>query len=147
MLIYVCCLSVVLCHRRCVISILRAKLLLFFHICKGLGENRTLITLFYAMRVLLHCLIQRHRSFVPAFGTFLFQLFIHRRGIHAAKSFNCTDMFVLCQHVCYPTYFERQKQIQILLCDLAHGRISFAFTNVKALSACSVWNRYWSTKS
>ena len=76
--------------------------------------------LLLAMRVLLYCLIQRHRSFVPAFGTFLFQLFIHRRGIHAADGFNRTDMLVLSQHVCHPTYFERQKQIQILLCDLAH---------------------------
>ena len=32
--------STFLCHRRCVISILLAKLLLFFDMCKYLGENR-----------------------------------------------------------------------------------------------------------
>ncbi len=36
--LYVFCLSVVLCHRRCVISILLAKLLLFVHTCKYSGK-------------------------------------------------------------------------------------------------------------
>ena len=49
-IIYVCCLSVVLCHRLCVISILLAKLLLFFDMCKYLGENRLGMRDFQSLR-------------------------------------------------------------------------------------------------
>lgn len=78
----------------------------------NVGKRRLLLT----SQPTLYRLVQRHRAFVPAFGAFLLQLLVHGRRIHAADGFNRTYMLVRAQHVRYPTYFERQEQIQIVLC-------------------------------
>lgn len=92
-------------------------------------------------------LIQRHRTFVPAFGALLLQFFVHRRRVDTTDCLYRANMLIRAQHICQPTYFERQDQIQIILRNLTHSSISFALMNVNAFSVGSVWNRYWSTKS
>ena len=70
-------------------------------------------------------LIQRHRTFVPALCTLLFQLFIHVGSINNAHSVQNRHIMVSRVHLSHSQHFARQQEIKIFLCQFTtHLRTS-----------------------